>query len=59
MSDQKPVDKHLRCASCGDGFIFSAGEQELHRLRGIAAEPQNCPTCTRHGEPQIRIKAYR
>jgi len=47
MTDQKPVDRDLRCASCGDGFIFSAGEQELHRLRGIATEPRHCPTCAR------------
>jgi hypothetical protein len=47
MTDQKTVDKHLRCTSCGDGFVFSAGEQELHRLRGISNEPQNCPTCVR------------
>ena len=43
MNDQKPVDKHLRCAACGDGFVFSAGEQELHRLRGIPTEPQIMP----------------
>ena len=35
MSNRESADKSLRCANCGDGFIFSAGEQELFRLRGI------------------------
>jgi Probable zinc-ribbon domain len=33
--------------SCGDGFIFSRGEQELFQLRGITAEPAQCPNCAR------------
>jgi hypothetical protein len=45
MSDL--TDINLRCSSCGDGFVFSAGEQELFRLRGITHQPQQCPSCTR------------
>ena len=40
-------DKNLRCAVCGDGFVFSAGEQELFRLRGISRQPDHCPNCSR------------
>jgi hypothetical protein len=40
-------DKPIRCASCGDEFVFSSGEQELFRLRGITSEPQQCPACAR------------
>lgn len=47
MSTRDLSDVHLRCASCGDGFVFSAGEQELYRLRGIKVQPQQCPNCTR------------
>jgi len=47
MSNQEISDKQLRCAACGDGFVFSAGEQELFRLRGIAAQPEHCPSCSR------------
>jgi ribosomal protein S27AE len=43
----KFADKDLQCAACGDGFVFSAGEQELYRLRGIAQAPERCPRCTR------------
>jgi ribosomal protein S27AE len=40
-------DKTLLCAACGDGFVFSAGEQELFRLRGITTQPARCPSCAR------------
>jgi hypothetical protein len=41
------IDIQLCCASCGDGFVFSAGEQELFRLRGLSVQPQQCPSCAR------------
>ncbi|MBV9174232.1 MAG: zinc-ribbon domain containing protein [Chloroflexi bacterium] len=47
MSTQKYADKDLRCAWCGEGFVFSAGEQELYQLRGISDPPSHCPNCTR------------
>jgi DNA-directed RNA polymerase subunit RPC12/RpoP len=48
MSEREEAsDKVLRCALCGDGFVFSAGEQELFRLRGIRSEPVHCPNCAR------------
>jgi ribosomal protein S27AE len=40
-------DKSLRCSSCGDAFLFTSGEQELFRLRGITREPEQCPSCAR------------
>jgi ribosomal protein S27AE len=48
MADRIVSDKALRCASCGDGFVFTSGEQELFRLRGITDEPAQCPSCA-HG----------
>ena len=48
MADKLPaVDKALRCATCGDGFVFTSGEQELFRLRGITTEPGQCSHCAR------------
>ena len=47
MAERVPADKALQCRSCGDGFVFSSGEQELFRLRGITTEPAQCPNCTR------------
>jgi hypothetical protein len=39
------TDVDLRCACCGDSFVYSAGEQELHSLRGVSATPRVCPPC--------------
>jgi hypothetical protein len=47
MTDRDHTDLTLHCTSCGDGFVFSAGEQELHRLRGIDTQPEHCPSCER------------
>ena len=47
MTQHEYADKDLRCAACGDGFVFSAGEQELNRLRGITEPPRHCPSCAR------------
>jgi ribosomal protein S27AE len=49
MSTRDLTDIHLNCTSCGDGFVFSAGEQELYRLRGVTLQPQQCPSCSRGG----------
>ena len=47
MTDREFTDGPCSCTACGDGFVFSAGEQELHRLRGIDAQPEHCPSCVR------------
>ena len=39
------ADVELHCACCGDSFVYSAGEQELHAVRGVTATPRVCPTC--------------
>jgi Probable zinc-ribbon domain len=47
MIKRELADKDLRCATCGDRFVFSAGEQELYRLRGVTQQPEHCPDCKR------------
>jgi hypothetical protein len=54
----KALDKLLSCTTCGDGFIFSAGEQELHQLRGIAKLPEQCPRCQRR-QPDHALRSER
>ena len=39
------VDKTLVCVDCGEEFIFSAGEQEFYKSRGLLNEPKRCPSC--------------
>jgi hypothetical protein len=41
------TDKELHCSSCGDEFVFTAGEQELNLLRGVQRQPRECPPCKR------------
>lgn len=45
MSTTRLADIELRCACCGEGFVYSAGEQELYALRGGGRRPNECPTC--------------
>ena len=55
MTMREVADKDLRCATCGDGFVFSAGEQELYRLRGLTRQPEHCPNCARRW-PTARLR---
>jgi len=48
MLASQPVrtsDVHLDCRLCGSSFVYSAGEQELHTLRGVSQQPSVCPPC--------------
>ena len=47
MNPSTVPDRHLECHLCGDSFVFSAGEQELQRVRGIDRVPTRCPVCRR------------
>jgi DNA-directed RNA polymerase subunit RPC12/RpoP len=39
------TDKTLKCADCGEEFVFTAGEQEFYAEKGFENEPKRCPTC--------------
>src|SRR5262245_8232801 len=39
------VDKPIRCVSCGEDFMFTAGEQEFYKNRGLEHEPTRCKNC--------------
>ena len=39
------ADKTLTCRDCGAQFVFSAGEQEFYKSRGLENEPGRCPEC--------------
>src|SRR5919199_6355105 len=41
------TDQQLICRLCGETFVFTAGEQELLRLRGVDRVPTRCPVCRR------------
>jgi CxxC-x17-CxxC domain-containing protein len=39
------VDRVLRCAVCGEEFVFSAGEQLFFQLRNFVNDPKHCRRC--------------
>ncbi|MCA1646891.1 MAG: zinc-ribbon domain-containing protein [Chloroflexi bacterium] len=41
------TDQTLTCRLCAETFVFSAGEQELQRLRGLERIPTRCSPCRR------------
>ncbi len=41
------TDKTITCSDCGQGFTFTAGEQEFHQSKGFTNEPRRCPNCRR------------
>jgi CxxC-x17-CxxC domain-containing protein len=38
-------DKELKCADCGSGFVFTAGEQLFFHDKQFRNEPKRCKTC--------------
>ena len=38
-------DKTLTCRECNKNFLFTAGEQDFFRQKGLVNEPGRCPEC--------------
>ncbi len=45
-------DKTIKCADCGNEFMFSAAEQQFFAEKGFTNEPRRCPTCRRNRRQQ-------
>ncbi len=39
------ADKALVCRECARPFLFTAGEQEFFRQKGLVNQPGRCPEC--------------
>ena len=39
------ANKTLSCIECGCDFLFTAGEQEFFKERGLEEEPKRCRSC--------------
>ena len=37
--------KNFVCLECRNTFVFSTGEQEFFKNRGLSHEPKRCPDC--------------
>ncbi len=38
-------DKSITCVDCGEEFLFTAGEQQFYRERGLTNQPTRCKNC--------------
>ena len=39
------TDRTLVCRDCGAEFVFTAGEQEFFKSKGLENDPSRCPEC--------------
>jgi CxxC-x17-CxxC domain-containing protein len=39
------VDKELACRDCQGVFVFSVGEQDFYKEKGLINIPRRCPNC--------------
>jgi hypothetical protein len=47
-------DKTIRCVDCGQGFTFTAREQQSYSSHGLRTEPKHCPRCRKTDKRQRR-----
>ncbi len=47
-------DRTLKCADCGEDFVFSASEQEFYRDKGYENDPKRCQSCRQQRKQQRR-----
>jgi CxxC-x17-CxxC domain-containing protein len=38
-------DRHISCVDCGEEFVFTAGEQDFYRQKGLTNAPTRCKRC--------------
>ena len=48
-------DKKLVCKDCGQEFIFTAGEQDFYKEKGLENEPKRCKEC-RDKRKNVRVE---
>ena len=39
------VDETLVCQTCGNEFVFTAGEQQFYKEKGFLNKPKSCKAC--------------
>ena len=45
FQDRTFQDRSLKCADCGDDFIFTSGEQSFFHDKNFKNEPKRCRNC--------------
>lgn len=47
-------DKTLKCADCGQDFVWTASEQEFYAQKGFENPPKRCFTCRKAKKDDFR-----
>lgn len=50
-------DKKIVCKDCGKEFVFTVGEQDFYKDKGLDNEPKRCLECRRARRQAKREKA--
>lgn len=45
-------DKTIVCKDCGKDFLFTEGEQEFYKEKGLTNEPSRCKDCRQEKKQQ-------
>ena len=51
-------DKTLICKDCQKEFVFTEGEQEFYKEKGLENEPQRCPECRKAKKSRYNRNRY-
>ena len=46
-------DRTLICQDCSKEFVFTEGEQEFYKEKGLQNEPKRCPECRKAKKAQF------
>ncbi len=46
------ADRNLVCKDCQREFVFTDGEQEFYKEKGLQNDPQRCPDCRKEKKRQ-------
>ena len=45
VGEEEFVDETLVCKECGNEFVFTAGEQQFYKEKGVLNKPKSCKAC--------------
>jgi len=49
-------DQTLRCVQCSEEFVFTVGEQEFYKERGLESQPKRCKSCLKAKKKKKRAR---
>ena len=57
--DEELQDKVLKCKECGKEFVWTKGEQEFFRAKGLKHKPTRCKDCRKLNRQQLEAEYFR